>query len=779
VAGIKIKIDADEAKKASNDLRKAFNTLGLETVKTEKDIKKLEQRMLKKMGADKGKAALDKLKTSAKLTRLEVAKLQMKTGNLSGAMSTLKGGVTSVGKSMLSLKAVMGGVIGVYGLMRLSKSFTEAAVASEGYRTRLNALLGSVSEGNKLFEAMADYAGRVPFQYAEIMDAATTLSGVMKGGVDEIKKWMPMIGDLAAATGLDIMTTTSQIVRMYSAGAASADLFRERGVLAMMGFKAGVRYSVEDTKKMMFDAWNAEDSKFKDVTKELAKTWEGAMSMFADKWFQFRNLVMDAGPFQVMKEQATALLVELERFKMEGAMDEWAHNTAKAIITSFQFAAKGVRLFINTVRGISLAFSATMTAVSALGETFVTVLLKIAKSQKYLAELYPGGKYLTGGLDDSIAGLKGIQSEFEHMKNAGAAMSIDLIDSIKNTNTQFQGFIDTLEDMKNAAKVEDLLPGYEDWTIHFEKVKEKVELTKEELKKLNKETADYIKLAKTLAAIEYAEPFDWEVLIPTEVQVHTMEAYVKAAKEAASLEYGAPFDYEQWVPTDVEKTKENLTLLEETYKTFLSRVQGAFADTFYNIFSGQMDGWKDLMTSMKNLFIRTLSEMAAAALVKKIKLSIQSDSGDQATSAATSAATTGMLETVAMGAAALYATYSYSESRSNKRKAEHAEEARRLQELSNAWTDIYDQVLQITYPLDDVTKEMRRVNSQFDTWLRTLSELGASTNEINRLEEQRAEVLAKVKEKLKTSFEEPLLDILNQVRLDPSDYERGKLVKLK
>ena len=106
-----------------------------------------------------------------------------------------------------------------------------------------------------------------------------------------------MIGDLAAASGLSIQETASQVIRMYSAGAASADMFRERGVLAMMGFTAGVKYSAEETQKMMFEAWNSVDSKFRGVTKELSKTWSGTMSMFSDHWFQFRLMVMDSGPF--------------------------------------------------------------------------------------------------------------------------------------------------------------------------------------------------------------------------------------------------------------------------------------------------------------------------------------------------------------------------------------------------------------------------------------------------------------------------------------------------
>ena len=209
-----------------------------------------------------------------------------------------------------------------YGVAKVTKTFLNAAITSEGYKVRLNALLGSVKEGTHAFEEMSKFAGEVPYKYEEIMGAATTLAGIMRGGIDEIKQWMPMIADLAAVSGLTLQQTTEQIVRMYSAGAASADMFRERGILAMLGFQAGVHYTAEETKRIMFESWNKQGSKFKNVTKDLAKTWEGTMSMIGDKWFQLRNIIMDAGLFYEMKKN-------LELFNKE--MGLWIENNKELI----------------------------------------------------------------------------------------------------------------------------------------------------------------------------------------------------------------------------------------------------------------------------------------------------------------------------------------------------------------------------------------------------------------------------------------------------------------
>ena len=257
----------------------------------------------------------------------------------SSIKKTLGGAVSWIGKQLTSLKALAGAALAGWGLKKLSSELIDAASTSEDYRLRLNALLGDVREGSKLFAEMTAYASKVPFQYREIMGAATALSGVMSGGVDEIKRWIPLIGDLAAASGLGFEETTSQVIRMYSAGAASADLFRERGILAMLGFTAGVSYSVEDTRRMMFEAWDSTGSKFKGLTEQMGGTWKGIMSMFGDMWFAFRNMVADAGLWEYMKNGAQSLLDKITELKDNGTLAEWAQKISDSMIAASKWVS--------------------------------------------------------------------------------------------------------------------------------------------------------------------------------------------------------------------------------------------------------------------------------------------------------------------------------------------------------------------------------------------------------------------------------------------------------
>lgn len=242
------------------------------------------------------------------------------------------GSIKSIGASVFSLKSLIAGGLGALGLGALGKSFIEAASTTETLRIRLGVLLGSAKEGNKLFAEMSNYAAKTTFEYDEIMQSATQLAGVLKGGVKEITQWMPLIGDVAAAAGLDIKTATDQVSRMLSAGAANAMLFRERGILAMLGFQAGVTYSAEETKKKLMEMWTAPESRFRGAAEKLAGTWDGIIGMLADRWFEFRNMVMDSGAFTGLKETFKGINAVLDQAFDSGKAAQWAERIGTAVV---------------------------------------------------------------------------------------------------------------------------------------------------------------------------------------------------------------------------------------------------------------------------------------------------------------------------------------------------------------------------------------------------------------------------------------------------------------
>jgi len=319
----------------------------------------------------------------------QVDRALKKTGSVGKrSAGTVVDAFKNVSRSVFSLKGALIGLIGAAGLGAVSKSFLDAAVVTEGFKTRLTVLLGSVEEGNQLFQDMSQYASEVPFEFEGIMQSATQLAGVLKGGVKEIGKWMPLIGDLAATSGLSIEQTTDQVSRMLSAGAGAADLFRDRGITAMLGFQAGVSVSADETRKKLMEAWKSPVSQFAGATKLLASNWTGLTSMMADKWFAVRNIVMDAGIMDFIK----AIGITINQYlgdALETSKSQ-ASSWANFVINGMRSVMNGVAFLVDAIHGISVAFDAVQLIFSRIATGIVKGIYAIADGWRLLANLIPG-----------------------------------------------------------------------------------------------------------------------------------------------------------------------------------------------------------------------------------------------------------------------------------------------------------------------------------------------------------------------------------------------------
>lgn len=235
----------------------------------------------------------------------------------------------------------------------LTKHFIKAADEAERFEIALKKTLGSVEEGSKLFNWMAKYAATVSHEYRDLLAASVTLSGILKGGADEVIKWMPLLGDLGAfaqTLGITMQETTSQIVRFFSSGAAAADLFREKGILALLGFKAGVHYTVEETKAILLKAWKDPASKFRGLATELTKSWTGLMSMMADAWFQARNQLMKSGLFEMLKRGLASFTDKLNEMVKQGAFTKLG-NWIQIQLLSIQMLITYIEKYAHAVIG--------------------------------------------------------------------------------------------------------------------------------------------------------------------------------------------------------------------------------------------------------------------------------------------------------------------------------------------------------------------------------------------------------------------------------------------
>lgn len=313
---------------------------------------------------------------------------------------------TSVNQ-LTKVAAGFGGVVaGAAGVA--AKALIKVGNTTETFKLRMDAMLRSVAEGNQVFKDMTQFASEVPFAYEEIMGAATQLSGILKGGAEEIKQTMPMIADLAAVSGLSIEKTTEQITRLFSAGAGSADLFRERGINAMLGFEAGVAATAEESKKKLIEAFESSTSKFRGAAAKMATTWGGVMSMIGDKWFAMKSQINEAGVFNYFKSIAIVI-----NDLMGQALDNTRENAevwANSIIGGIRAVMKGLGGLLDmfrglqvTWKGLEVAFAGAATVILAALEGINTIIRPIVNGWIMLQNLIGGTTIpLIGSLNSTI-----------------------------------------------------------------------------------------------------------------------------------------------------------------------------------------------------------------------------------------------------------------------------------------------------------------------------------------------------------------------------------------
>ena len=258
------------------------------------------------------------------------------------AFNGIKGRLAGLKNAVFSLK---GAFIGL-GAGLAIKSFVNTGRSIEDLQVRLKQLFGTQQEGAKAFDEMAKFAAKVPFSLEQIQAASGNLA-VVAGDADRLSKILEITGNVAAVTGIDFNVAAEQIQRSFAGGIASADIFREKGVRDMLGFKAGATISAEETVKA-FEKVFGKGGKFGKATEELSTTFTGTLSMLGDKLFNFKKNVAGAEFFDELKKEFSSLNKFIEENSEE----------FEAIANAIGFVlTKAVQGFAMAIRGVAKAVS--------------------------------------------------------------------------------------------------------------------------------------------------------------------------------------------------------------------------------------------------------------------------------------------------------------------------------------------------------------------------------------------------------------------------------------
>mgnify|MGYP003152449478 FL=1 len=404
------------------------------------------------------------------------------------AMQSATKGVDGVKNSVLNLKNALIGL----GAGVAIKGFIDVGKSVESLQVRLKFLFGSVEEGARAFDAMAKFAGKVPFSLGEIQSGAGVLAVVSKDA-NELSKVLELTGNVAAVTGLDFRTTAEQIQRSLSAGISSADLFREKGVKSMLGFSAGATVSIEQTREALFRVFG-KGGQFAGATADLANTLEGTLSMIGDKFFNFQKTVAEEF-FVALKKEFGALdetLAANEELitSIAQKVGKGLANAVTASSNAIKFLNDNAQLLIGTLKFfIALKLIIFFRNLAASIDLAKISMLGFNKAVK--KNLLIGGLALViSQLDVFIAKIKelrGIEDIEDQLKPGLKLMTV--IDAFGN---EIKIVVKDLEHASNTIEV-GMLPPIKEAETRFQKIVRHIKETAEKLGQLNKDSLEKAK----------------------------------------------------------------------------------------------------------------------------------------------------------------------------------------------------------------------------------------------------------------------------------------------
>jgi hypothetical protein len=370
------------------------------------------------------------------------------------ALNSVQGGLSKVKNAVFNLQNAFIGL----GAGLAVRSLVNTGKQIEGLQVRLKFLFGSAKEGGKAFDEMAKFASKVPFSLEEIQAGSGVLA-VVSEDAKEMAKLMKITGNVAAVTGLDFRTTAEQIQRSMSAGISAADLFRDRGVKDMLGFKAGAVVSIEET-AAAFDRVFGQGGEFDGATDALAKTLEGTLSMIGDSFFNFKRNILDAGFFDELKIQFKLLdkfIKENEKtIKQFGeTIGRGLTSAIKGTVEVLKFFARNMKAIIETIK-ILIAFALIKFFISlsiAIKGATVSMLAFNKATKKNL--LIGGAAILIVNLEKIIDLVKELTGQQLEVKNALEEMKeifIETLPPIFEAKTQFELFKQAVSETINKIR---------------------------------------------------------------------------------------------------------------------------------------------------------------------------------------------------------------------------------------------------------------------------------------------------------------------------------------
>jgi len=506
----------------------------------------------------------------------------------------------SVKKKILGLVAALGILAGIRGFLGVTKAAIDTSAAFEQYGVRLSALLGNQREANKALDTFVDLASRTPFAVSQIVEGAATLGSVALGNRERLEELTATAANLAAITGLSFQQAAGNLQRAMSAGIASADLFRERGVKGLIESIAGIpdatELSLAETAAAFEKVFGANGT-FGNAAEDLSKTLGGAISNLGDAATNVRKALGDAfrGPvINALRDALIPFLQDLEEIleDNEGAIQAFARDGLQVAIKAFALFVKG------GVKALEIMNQLRDAGNKAQGILLRAEAKKLQKDAPF--NLFAIGAAEEQGDEALLATLVEKGRARQERLNEIAEELVNIAVKTADAKEDFAEFLETIEKLETAT--DKLFAAGGGLSGTAPKIETEVDLptgeTPEEIAAKREATEKLLDLNKkiTLQALRRKDPIEAEIFLLGEMANELIKA-AQAAGDVEAATAGVLQIQEQILALQQKQTAEAAKKAEKTAKDAkdasedLARdISGALESSFGSAIRGAIEG---------------------------------------------------------------------------------------------------------------------------------------------------------------------------------------------
>ncbi len=315
--------------------------------------------------------------------------LELNTRNFDQGVSRVDRGLNNIDRSAqqskTSLAAVATGIAAIVGASAGLVSAVNAARSVEDLGITLKTLYGDAEQAAEALDIVTEAAARLPVSLDAIQAGVPALALVESqfGGLGNA---IEFTSGIANAFGMSFQDAASNVQRALSAGIASADTFRDRGVKAFLGFEEGVKYTAEQTQELFVKSFE----KVTAANEDAVNTMTGQLSMFSDAIFQIQAELGEAFG-ESLKESLAGITAAFSANREE--IIEIARVIGESLGAALTFVVDNMQILVSLLAGAfaSAAVGRIIVAVDAIVKFAQAIRLAATGAATLQAFMGPAG----------------------------------------------------------------------------------------------------------------------------------------------------------------------------------------------------------------------------------------------------------------------------------------------------------------------------------------------------------------------------------------------------